>query len=152
MEDHLDERYTCVQEAIRKGRSKSACTLKTGFMLDESGLVVLRGLDKSGTASLVALLTPDHATNVTHSSRNRATLVRPQTFPLASWRRASRGRPHWRHQVGSSLTREPADTVPEKKSVEQLLYNLGCGLCRRLRGSKGPEHRPGAHAASLVRR
>ena len=57
----IDERYFCVQPAVRKGRSKSACTLKVGVTTDGSRKVVLRGLDKSGTASLVTLLEPEQA-------------------------------------------------------------------------------------------
>lgn len=58
----MQEIYFAEEEAVRKGRSKSPCLLKTGITLDDKDRrVVLRALDKSGTASLVALLDAEQA-------------------------------------------------------------------------------------------
>lgn len=61
MSKQLKEKYFCVQPAVRKGRSQAECFLKVGVTTDGSSKVVLRGVDKSGTASMVSLLNPEDA-------------------------------------------------------------------------------------------
>ena len=59
--DRLQEKYFCVQNAVRKGRSQAPCILKIGITTDGSQRIVLRGVDQSGTASMVTLLDSDGA-------------------------------------------------------------------------------------------
>lgn len=61
MDSHRGERHYCQLDAVRKGRGRSPCTIKAGVSLEDDRSVVLRTLDRSGVASLVALLTPDQA-------------------------------------------------------------------------------------------
>lgn len=49
-----DEHKVCEVEAVRKGRSRSRCTVRVA--ISDDGEVILRTLDKSGTAPIVAVL------------------------------------------------------------------------------------------------
>lgn len=72
----INELYYSQQHAVRKGRSKSPCILKVGITLeDEDNHIVLRALDKSGTASLVALLTPEQAEEMAEALKQSAQSV-----------------------------------------------------------------------------
>lgn len=73
LEMGLDERYFAEEKAVRKGRSKSPCVLKVGITLDaKNRKVVLRALDKSGTASLVALMGSEEAARIAEGLRRAA--------------------------------------------------------------------------------
>lgn len=61
MDEHAGEKHFCNVEGRRKGRGRSPCFVKAGVSLNSEQQVILRAEDQSGTASLVALLSPDQA-------------------------------------------------------------------------------------------
>jgi hypothetical protein len=61
MDEHAGEKHFCNVEGRRKGRGRSPCYVKAGVSLNTEQQVILRAEDQSGTASLVALLSPDQA-------------------------------------------------------------------------------------------